>query len=585
MTVYNYNAPQTNLPQAFQNLAASNSAMHERDLQQEILDKQAKQAREGLLGGIAGAAIGGLAAGPQGAAVGYSAGSMVGQAHAGGKVDPGQALQTGLAVASVAEKQQQASSERAALDSMRAKTSTGAAPTETRLGLGDPEAGGQTPLAASPAAVNADPETAGGPSQASTLPLTKKANGTIAPADPMAARMDAALAAARGSSTPFKTFQEYSQVANIINPPKIETFDVGNTTYAYERDANGQHKVLGYDTHKGEGADANQQAWVNKNAKTPGAAPEWVPGTYSKSAISALSTQLGNENVLTQAPDKYAGRNTEYERYDQTFRDLEQKIANGEKLTPAEVAEHNSAGQRLMKTTSTTDAQGNVHTQGGVDLAQIRKSIRGNKAVAASNDIPLPTPAAPQTTGKAAISAGEAGKKSSLQVAASMMPQIQAGILNKDGTVNRDNVLGMQSFLGFEGMPGSKGREVRQQMKVGIEAKIRADSGAAVPESEVNRYMAMYSPSPLDSDAMIKNKVATLNDYLTGTLSYVDFRERSKSFEDTPGAKQNLAIMEGKGTEKAPYVFSTPKEADAKYSKLKKGDVFIDPNGVRRRKP
>lgn len=71
------------------------------------------------------------------------------------------------------------------------------------------------------------------------------------------------------------------------------------------------------------------------------------------------------------------------------------------------------------------------------------------------------------------------------------------------------------------GTPGTKGRQARSAMLNAINAQLRAESGAAVPEEEVDRAFERFVPSPLDDDATKQQKLDSLNSLLTGTLELV----------------------------------------------------------------
>lgn len=90
----------------------------------------------------------------------------------------------------------------------------------------------------------------------------------------------------------------------------------------------------------------------------------------------------------------------------------------------------------------------------------------------------------------------------------------------KDGKVDRQIILGMAT-PGMAGVPGTNSRLAYSYIYNAIEAKLRAESGAAVPESEVQRMAKRFVPSPLDNDETIKSKVARLDEFLRGSLGRV----------------------------------------------------------------
>jgi hypothetical protein len=103
------------------------------------------------------------------------------------------------------------------------------------------------------------------------------------------------------------------------------------------------------------------------------------------------------------------------------------------------------------------------------------------------------------------------------------------GMILPGGKVDRAMVLGLNT-PGFAGAPGTDARTAYSLIYNAIEAKLRAQSGAAVPEIEVEREVARFVPSPLDNDATIKSKLDRLEGFLKGT--YVRIKKAGPSTED-----------------------------------------------------
>lgn len=68
-------------------------------------------------------------------------------------------------------------------------------------------------------------------------------------------------------------------------------------------------------------------------------------------------------------------------------------------------------------------------------------------------------------------------------------------------------------------IPGTEAAGVRQNMVRSIEAALRIASGAAVPETEVNRYASMYIPTPYDNKDVARQKLDALQGFYRDTLS------------------------------------------------------------------
>ncbi len=68
------------------------------------------------------------------------------------------------------------------------------------------------------------------------------------------------------------------------------------------------------------------------------------------------------------------------------------------------------------------------------------------------------------------------------------------------------------------GMPNTDSRKAYSYIYNAIEAKLRAESGAAVPETEVTRMARRFVPSVWDNDSTVKDKVDRLDEFLKGTI-------------------------------------------------------------------
>ena len=71
------------------------------------------------------------------------------------------------------------------------------------------------------------------------------------------------------------------------------------------------------------------------------------------------------------------------------------------------------------------------------------------------------------------------------------------------------------------GTPFTEGRTANVLLKDATEAKLRAESGAAVPDSEVKRAAERFRPDIIDSRETIKVKVDLLGDFLEGVFDKV----------------------------------------------------------------
>jgi len=121
------------------------------------------------------------------------------------------------------------------------------------------------------------------------------------------------------------------------------------------------------------------------------------------------------------------------------------------------------------------------------------------------------------------LSPEQAAKTSMVKVAVRDVQNLRKLLIDKDGEFNKLLAAQMMDIgvpfidtLQFAGV--FEGRKARQLALNAINAQLRAESGAAVPEEEVERAMQRFVPSPLDSKELALQKLQSLEDLLTGTL-------------------------------------------------------------------
>jgi hypothetical protein len=88
------------------------------------------------------------------------------------------------------------------------------------------------------------------------------------------------------------------------------------------------------------------------------------------------------------------------------------------------------------------------------------------------------------------------------------MASVRNMVVNPDGSVNR-GVLATGA-VPFGGLPFTSGRDLNSKILSTADTILRIRTGAAAPESEVERFAQAYRPSPLDSEATIKEKMDRL---------------------------------------------------------------------------
>jgi len=182
------------------------------------------------------------------------------------------------------------------------------------------------------------------------------------------------------------------------------------------------------------------------------------------------------------------------------------------------------------------------------------------------------------------------GAKTALVVGAKkQIPQIRAMLFDENGDYQISPVLTMQAgkLMGFDGMPWTEGRNLNRLMKDVVEAKLRAESGAAVPEDEVVRISERFMPSAADTGVQVRDKMDKLESFMDLSLmSIYDGNVPqwvSDSIESSGGTSPTgpSSAVNEQGT--VPRITS-----DAEYEDdtiVPPGTYFIGPDGVKRLKP
>lgn len=101
----------------------------------------------------------------------------------------------------------------------------------------------------------------------------------------------------------------------------------------------------------------------------------------------------------------------------------------------------------------------------------------------------------------------------------------------KTGKVNQKNVLAMSVPGG--GFPKSEGRRAYNLFIEGLDAKVRAMTGAAITKEEVPFYERMFMPSPMDDENTAVSKVQRYEDFLKSYLSELKPNYKMKKGEYT----------------------------------------------------
>lgn len=102
--------------------------------------------------------------------------------------------------------------------------------------------------------------------------------------------------------------------------------------------------------------------------------------------------------------------------------------------------------------------------------------------------------------------------------------ELESMFVNPNGSINRSTILSGNTPMGGIG----EGRTARAIFLDALDARARAATGATMPESEIKNYGRMYWPNPLDSDALVKNKMQRLRSFMQDYLKIMDPTGRIK---------------------------------------------------------
>ena len=111
----------------------------------------------------------------------------------------------------------------------------------------------------------------------------------------------------------------------------------------------------------------------------------------------------------------------------------------------------------------------------------------------------------------------QAGKISQMRGAQAQIPLISSFMFKDDGSIDRLNVFNAQM-----GIPGTEGQTLGTAIEAGVQAITRSETGAAMPDTEVDNARKRFQPKTLDSDLTIRLKWDMYQDFLNGAISLVD---------------------------------------------------------------
>lgn len=138
------------------------------------------------------------------------------------------------------------------------------------------------------------------------------------------------------------------------------------------------------------------------------------------------------------------------------------------------------------------------------------------------NNAPLgikPIPGGPQDS----LKGENAGKAQMLLTAQKAFKGARSLVFKKDKdgkiTKNIDTVNLVNAALNT---PGTQGRELRQMMEFGIQGITRLETGANMPQEELDNTRERFMPKAIDSPRIVDLKLKMFDDFIGGTLKLLD---------------------------------------------------------------
>ena len=180
-----------------------------------------------------------------------------------------------------------------------------------------------------------------------------------------------------------------------------------------------------------------------------------------------------------------------------------------------EVAAYTTSWNQLTTPSVFQDAEGNQMIRPAKDLSRFPQPPQAQAQAAPQGGGQQPAggyPAGTRQVDNKPLPVEQAAKIAMVDNAIKTHASARQAILTPEGGFDRQTIATMNANIPF-----TQGRALRQSFKDSIEARLRAESGAAVPDSEVERAMERFMPSTLDSDAAIKSKLDRFENWLKDT--------------------------------------------------------------------
>ena len=243
-----------------------------------------------------------------------------------------------------------------------------------------------------------------------------------------------------------------------------------------------------------------------------------------KALLDIQQKSLDRKASLEQAREASLGRLEQQGKAAEMLHEFRLSKLQTDQDRAAEIARHNQAVEGLRAQQAEMDARFrgmglNIQQQGLELRRDLAGAGGGGKAPSGYRYKADGTTLEPIPGGPATVQTPEQAAKTELLANGMKDVERFRGLVLKDGKPDRKLLMGMAVPGG--GAPGTDSRLAYSFIYNAIEAKLRAESGAAVPETEVHRMAKRFVPGVLDNDKTINSKVDRLNEFLGGSLGRV----------------------------------------------------------------
>ena len=137
--------------------------------------------------------------------------------------------------------------------------------------------------------------------------------------------------------------------------------------------------------------------------------------------------------------------------------------------------------------------------------------------------------------------AESAGKIALIKQGLGDISSFEKQIKDKEGNFDRSKIVGLRTY----GRPGA--RDEYSKLYNALNARLRLESGAAVPESEVERAFETFAPSPLDSDATIESKITRLKEFFSSATEEIGQGRGAKPIDQNQSYGQSFPVNQSYG--------------------------------------